>query len=81
MHLPARITDACLQPKWLPYQRSACPEYDSAADHLFLLRKGVPAQWLSFDVGTGSIVDPIDEREGVGRGYDADFPSVFKAKV
>lgn len=48
---------------------------------MFLLRKGTPAQWLSFDVGTESIVDPIDEREGVGRGYDANFPAVFKAKV
>ena len=51
------------------------------SDHLFLLRNGVPAQWLSFDVGTESIADPIDEREGVGRGYDVDFPAVFKAKV
>lgn len=32
-------------------------------------------------MGTESIVDPIDEREGIGRGYDVDFPAVFKAKV
>ena len=70
-----------LQPKWLPHQRSISLALACFSDHLFLLRKGVPAQWLSFDVGTESIVDPIDGREGVGRGYDVDFPAVFKAKV
>ena len=65
----------------MPHQRSIFLAPACFSDHRFLLWKGVPEQWLSFDVGTESIVDPIDKREGVGRGYDVDFPAVFKAKV
>eukprot|EP00904_Undaria_pinnatifida_P002310 jgi/Undpi1/1207/HiC_scaffold_106.g14121.m1 len=68
-------------PKWMPHQASISLAPACFSDHRFLLRKGVPEQWLSFVVGTESIVDPIDKREGVGRGYDVDFPAVFKAKM
>lgn len=50
-------------------------------DHVFLLRKGVPVKRLSFDVKANSVPSPRQPLHPIGRGYDKNFPAVFKAKV
>lgn len=91
-------SDQCRQLLWRPHQAAdATPSSNSSnstleafSDHMFLLRKGIPVQSTSFNVGAQSVGlgdngctknNVNEEHRDVGRGYDLTIPSVFKAKV
>lgn len=91
-------SDQCRQLLWRPYEaadttpssNSSKSTLEAFSDHMFLLRKGIPVQSTSFNVGAQSVGfgdegctnnNVNEEHMDVGRGYDLTIPSVFKAKV